>query len=63
MGEGMRASLGQTVIFENVTGAGGSIDVARVVRAAPDGYTIGIGQWEHARGNGAIYELPYVRVQ
>ena len=39
----MRASLGQPVIVENVGGAGGSIGVGRVARAAPDGYTIRSG--------------------
>jgi tripartite-type tricarboxylate transporter receptor subunit TctC len=39
MAEGMRASLGQPVIVENTTGAGGTIGVGRVARAAPDGYT------------------------
>jgi tripartite-type tricarboxylate transporter receptor subunit TctC len=57
--EGMRASLGQPIIIENVTGAGGSIGVGRVVRAAPDGYTISIGQWGSHVTNGAIYALPY----
>ena len=46
IGEAMRPSLGQPVIIENVGGAGGSIGVARVARAAPDGYTIDIGQWD-----------------
>src|SRR5579864_4412935 len=59
MAEGMRASLGQPVIVENVTGAGGSIGVSRVVRAAPDGYTFGIGQWGTNMANGAIYPLQY----
>ena len=45
IGERMRASLGQPVIIENVTGAVGSIGVGRVARAAPDGYTLGIGNW------------------
>jgi tripartite-type tricarboxylate transporter receptor subunit TctC len=63
MAEGMRASLGQPVIVENVTGAGGSIGIGRVVRAAPDGYTIGIGQWGTNMANGAIYRLPYDLVQ
>jgi hypothetical protein len=57
--EGMRASLGQPIIIENVTGAGGSIGVGRVARAAPDGYTISIGQWGSHVTNGAIYALPY----
>jgi len=43
MGERMAKALGQQVIVENVTGAGGSIAVNKVARAAPDGYTVGIG--------------------
>jgi len=45
LAERMRATLGQTVIIENVTGANGTIGVGRVARAAPDGYTISIGHW------------------
>jgi tripartite-type tricarboxylate transporter receptor subunit TctC len=59
MAEGMRASLGQPVIVENTTGAGGTIGVGRLARAAPDGYTIGIGQWGTNVANGAVYTLPY----
>src|ERR1700704_2158089 len=43
--ERMRASLGQPVVIENVTGAGGSIGTGRVARAVPDGYTLVIGIW------------------
>jgi tripartite-type tricarboxylate transporter receptor subunit TctC len=57
--EGMRASLGQPVIVENTTGAGGTIGVGRLARATPDGYTIGIGQWGTNVANGAVYTLPY----
>jgi len=46
IGDAMRPVLGQTVVIENVGGAGGTIAVARVARAAPDGYTIDIGQWD-----------------
>jgi tripartite-type tricarboxylate transporter receptor subunit TctC len=39
--ERMKSSLGQPVIIENMTGAGGTIAVGRVARAVPDGYTLG----------------------
>src|SRR6267154_2931625 len=57
--ERMRQSLGQTIIVENTTGAAGSIAGGRVVRAAPDGYTLSIGHWSTHVVNGAIYSLPY----
>jgi len=57
--ERMRVSLGQTVIIENVTGADGSIGVGRVARAAPDGYTLSVGQWSTHVLNGAAYTLSY----
>ena len=57
--ERMRASLGQPVIIENVTGAAGSIGVGRVARATPDGYTIVLGQWGTHVVNGATYSLQY----
>src|SRR5437667_3052815 len=57
--EGMRQSLGQTIIVENTTGAAGSIAVGRVARAAPDGYTLSIGHWSTHVVNGAIYPLSY----
>ena len=59
LAERMRNSLGQTVVVENVGGAGGSIAVGRVARATPDGYTIDIGQWDTHVGNGVVYNLSY----
>jgi tripartite-type tricarboxylate transporter receptor subunit TctC len=59
MAERMRPFLGQSVVVENVGGAGGSIGVGRVARAAADGYTIDLGQWDTHVGNGAVYALPY----
>jgi tripartite-type tricarboxylate transporter receptor subunit TctC len=59
LAERMRVSLGQAVIIENVVGAAGSIGVGRVARAAPDGYTLSIGQTGTHVLNGAIYALPY----
>jgi tripartite-type tricarboxylate transporter receptor subunit TctC len=61
--KGMRASLGQPVIMENVAGAGGTIGVGRLARSAADGYTIGIGQWGTNVANGAIYPLQYDLLQ
>jgi tripartite-type tricarboxylate transporter receptor subunit TctC len=58
MADRMRAPLGQPIIIENVGGAGGSIAVGRVARAAPDGYTIDIGQWDTHVGS-IIYKLDY----
>ena len=58
LGERMRQPLGQTVVIENAGGAGGSIALGRVARAAPDGYTIDIGQWDTHVGN-IIYPLTY----
>jgi tripartite-type tricarboxylate transporter receptor subunit TctC len=57
--ERMKAALGQPVIIENVGGAGGTIGTARVARAAPDGYTIGFGQWSSHVGSGALYPLTF----
>jgi tripartite-type tricarboxylate transporter receptor subunit TctC len=60
MAERMRLSLGQSVTIENVTGgANGLIGIGRAVRAAPDGYSLVVGQWGTHVVNGAIYALPY----
>ncbi|HVQ61018.1 MAG TPA: tripartite tricarboxylate transporter substrate-binding protein [Burkholderiales bacterium] len=59
MAEGMKASLGQPVVIENVSGAGGTIRVGRVARSAPNGYTLGLGISATHVVNGAIYTLSY----
>jgi tripartite-type tricarboxylate transporter receptor subunit TctC len=59
MSEPMRRFLGQPIIVENVTGAGGSVGVARVARAAADGYTLSIGHWGTHVVNGAYYNLSF----
>jgi len=59
LAERMRGSLGQTVIIENVGGAGGTIGVGRVARAAGDGYTLSFGSLSSHVLNGAFYSLPY----
>jgi tripartite-type tricarboxylate transporter receptor subunit TctC len=59
MADAMGRQLGQTIIVENTTGAGGTIGEGRVAHATPDGYTIAIGQWGTNVANGAIYNLNY----
>jgi tripartite-type tricarboxylate transporter receptor subunit TctC len=55
----MGKSLGQTIIVENVTGAAGSIGVARVVRAPADGYTLSIGTLTTHVLIGGLYKLDF----
>lgn len=43
VGQKLAERLKQTVVIENVTGAGGTIGVAKAVQAAPDGYTLVMG--------------------
>jgi tripartite-type tricarboxylate transporter receptor subunit TctC len=57
--ERMKVTLGEPVIVENVTGAGGSVGAGRVAHAAPDGYTIGVGNLSTHVINGATYALDY----
>src|SRR5580704_18062242 len=59
LGEHMQRTLGQPCIIEDVAGAAGSIGVGRVARAAPDGYTLSVGQWSTHVANVAIYKLSY----
>ena len=57
--ERMKGSLGQSVIIEDVTGAGGNIGTGRVAHSTPDGYTIGIGNITTHVINGVTYNLNY----
>src|SRR5258706_244634 len=59
LSEPMRKSLGQPVLVDYTTGAGGSLGVGRVARAAPDGYLVSIGHWGTHVVNGAVYSLQY----
>src|SRR5262252_4338908 len=59
LAERMRTSLGQPVIIENVPGAAGTLSIGRVVRAAPDGYTLSLGPWNSHVLTGALYTLPF----
>src|SRR5262249_1954612 len=55
----LTVTLGQPVVVENVTGAGGSIGVGRAARAAPDGHTVSIGNWLSHVGASAVYPVQY----
>ena len=57
--DGMKRTLGQPVIVENVPGASGTVGSSRVLRAAPDGYTLLVGQWSSHVGAGATLSLTY----
>ena len=60
MAEGMRKTLGQAVVVENVAGAGGTVGTGNVARATPDGYTILLGSVAtHAIAAGIYPKLPY----
>jgi tripartite-type tricarboxylate transporter receptor subunit TctC len=59
LAEPMRTFLGQPIVIENVSGAGGTIGVGRVASAVPDGYTVGIGNSGSHVMNGAAYALRY----
>lgn len=59
MGQAMAQSLGQSVIVENITGAAGTIAAARLARAAPDGYTIGMATWSTHVVSPVVYQPSY----
>jgi tripartite-type tricarboxylate transporter receptor subunit TctC len=54
LGDHMRATLGQPVVLENVAGANSTLGTARAVRAAPDGYTLILGNWNSQVGANAV---------
>jgi tripartite-type tricarboxylate transporter receptor subunit TctC len=60
LGQRMSQALGQQIIVENVTGAGGTLGAARVAKAAPDGYTMVMGNLgTHAASVGLYKNLSY----
>jgi tripartite-type tricarboxylate transporter receptor subunit TctC len=59
IGERLAASLGKPVVVENRPGAFGTIGLAAVARAQPDGYTLGTMTLSHAIAPGLLAQLPY----
>jgi tripartite-type tricarboxylate transporter receptor subunit TctC len=60
LAERMAANTGWTIVVENRAGAGGNIGLDAVAKAAPDGYTIGMGQASNLAVNPALYaRMPY----
>jgi tripartite-type tricarboxylate transporter receptor subunit TctC len=59
MSDHMKNTLGQPILVETVTGAGATIGVGRVVNAAPDGYTFGVGNWTSHVGSPALYPVSW----
>jgi tripartite-type tricarboxylate transporter receptor subunit TctC len=57
--EPIREALGQPLVIENLSGAGGNLGTNKVARAEPDGYTIGMGQWSTHVVNPVTYSVPY----
>ena len=59
IGDRMTRSLGQSVVIDNASGAGGTVGTAKVARAAADGYTICVGQLNSHVFGPAVYATPY----
>ena len=59
LSEPMRQALGQPVVVQNVPGAGSTIGTGRAVQAAPDGYTLIVGNWTSHVGAGAVYPVKW----
>jgi tripartite-type tricarboxylate transporter receptor subunit TctC len=60
LGQHMSQTLGQSIVVEDVTGAGGTLGSAKAAKAAPDGYTLVMGNLgTHAASVGLYPKLPY----
>jgi tripartite-type tricarboxylate transporter receptor subunit TctC len=55
----MASSLNERVVIENMSGAGGSTGLARVARAAPDGYTLAVSNWTSHVGSPLLYPVQF----
>src|SRR5262249_361631 len=60
LGQHMSQTLGRSIVVEDVTGAGGTLGAAKAAKAAPDGYTLVMGNiGTHAASLGIYKTLPY----
>jgi len=60
LGQHMSQTLGQSIIVEDLTGAGGTLGSAKAAKASPDGYTLVMGNiGTHAASVGLYPKLPY----
>jgi tripartite-type tricarboxylate transporter receptor subunit TctC len=59
LAEPLQAALGQGVVIEAITGAGGAIGITRVARSAPDGYTIISGNQGSHITLGAVQQVSF----
>jgi tripartite-type tricarboxylate transporter receptor subunit TctC len=59
LGQALGKQLGQTIIIENLGGAGGTLAAARAAKAAPDGYTIFVNHLGQATAPALYRKLPY----
>lgn len=63
IGQSMGKTLGQTIVVENVGGAGGTLGAARAAKSAPDGYTIFLHHIGHSTAPTLYRKLPYDAVE
>ena len=59
VGQALSARLGQSVIVENLGGAGGTLGANQAAKAAPDGYTLFMATVSHTMAPGIYKSLPY----
>lgn len=56
----LSSSLGWTIVIDNKPGSGGNIGIDAVAKAAPDGYTLALGQTSNLSINPSLYaKMPY----
>jgi len=59
LGAALEKVLGQPIVVENIPGSGGVAGTEKIVRAAPDGYTLGLISNNHAINPHIIRQIPY----